>query len=72
MIAAIIVALLERGPLPSDQLPDLCRLLVSVEAEMTKVSWPTRRTLREHEGRDYLHVHFTVLIYLYDVIFRLF
>ncbi len=72
MIAAIIVALLGTwSSFRAINYPIFADFLVSVEAEMTKVSWPTKEELYANTKVVIIFMFiFTVLIYLYDVIFR--
>jgi len=52
--------------------PSFADFLVSVEAEMTKVSWPSKKELMANTKVVLVFmVLFTVLIYLYDIVFRL-
>jgi len=51
--------------------PSFADFLVSVEAEMTKVSWPSKKELMANTKVVLVFmVLFTVLIFLYDIIFR--
>ena len=53
--------------------PTFADFLVSVEAEMSKVSWPTKQELYLNTRVVLVFmVLFTVLIYLYDLVFRFF
>ncbi len=51
--------------------PTFADFLVSVEAEMTKVSWPSKKELMANTKVVLIFmVLFTVLIFLYDIVFR--
>ena len=53
------------------QFPTFADFLVSVEAEMSKVSWPTKSELFANTKVVLLFMFlFTVLIFLYDCVFR--
>ena len=53
------------------QFPVFADFLVSVEAEMSKVSWPTKSELFANTKVVLLFMFlFTVLIFLYDCVFR--
>ena len=53
------------------QFPTFADFLVSVEAEMSKVSWPTKSELFANTKVVLLFMFlFTVLIFLYDGVFR--
>jgi len=52
--------------------PSFADFLVSVEAEMTKVSWPSKKELMANTKVVLVFmVLFTVLIFVYDIVFRL-
>lgn len=52
--------------------PTFADFLVSVEAEMSKVSWPSRSELIANSKVVLVFMFlFTVLIYLYDILFNL-
>ncbi|MBQ9372986.1 MAG: preprotein translocase subunit SecE [Thermoguttaceae bacterium] len=72
-IAAVIIALLGIWiSYRTINFPTFADFLVSVEAEMSKVSWPTRAELWANSKVVLLFMFlFTVLIYLYDIIFNL-
>lgn len=51
--------------------PTFADFLVSVEAEMSKVSWPSKRDLFANTKLVLIFMAlFTVLIYAYDLVFR--
>ena len=51
--------------------PTFADFLVSVEAEMSKVSWPSKQELYLNTRVVLIFMAlFTILIFLYDVIFR--
>ncbi len=51
--------------------PTFADFLVSVEAEMSKVSWPSQKELFANTKVVLIFMFlFTVLIFLYDIIFR--
>jgi len=52
--------------------PTFADFLVSVEAEMTKVSWPSKKELMANTKVVLVFmVLFTVLIFVYDILFRM-
>lgn len=72
MIAAAIVAVL--GVWVSYRIinfPTFADFLVSVEAEMTKVSWPSKKELFANSKVVLIFMAlFTALIFIYDVVFQ--
>lgn len=71
-IGAIVVALLGLWvSFRTINYPSFADFLVSVEAEMAKVSWPSKRELYANTKVCLLFMFlFTVLILVYDLIFR--
>lgn len=72
LIAGLIVAILGIwASFRTINYPSFADFLVSVEAEMTKVSWPTKKELFANTKVVLVFMLlFTVLIYAYDIVFR--
>lgn len=71
-IAAIVIAIVGMWcSFRTINYPTFADFLVSVEAEMAKVSWPTKKELFANTKVVLLFMFlFTVLIFIYDIIFR--
>ncbi len=71
VVAAIVAILGIWTSFRAINYPTFADFLVSVEAEMSKVSWPAKSELMANTKVVLVFmVLFTVLIFLYDVIFR--